>query len=79
MTLATLCKKIMQNGLKADIITMTTGRPGDTRPAIRVHHDYTGPYPTSDAMQQHARAAAIAAKAGYHAEARGHGVATWIY
>lgn len=48
-------------------------------PAVVVHHDYDGIYPTFDALNVHRAVLKIADKLGLKAEARGCYTATMIY
>ena len=80
MTIANLLRSLQRAGLDARPTTVYNASDGRyTTPAIMVYHDYNGPYPTREAMNQHEEATARATRNGYHAEQRGHYTATLIF
>lgn len=74
MDIKKLAARLRRAGLHPEFIKLT----GD-RDAIRIAHDYEGPYPTQEAVETHWTARSIAGKAGYRADPRGYYTATYIY
>ena len=74
MDIIKLAERLNRAGLHPERIKLT----GD-RDAIRIVHDYNGPYPTKEAIDTHWKARDIANKAGYIADPRGYYTATYIY
>lgn len=72
-----LCNAMVSAGYDASIVAMGTAeRP---IPCIIVKHNYSGVYPSEETMRIHHAIRAMAAKAGYYSEPRGHYVSTFIY
>ena len=80
MTLTALYNKLSRHGLNVERIQLqnVAGVAG-IRDALRVCHNYIGPYPTRDALTAYETAASIARKAGFTAQQRGHYTATYIF
>ncbi len=51
----------------------------EDRRGLMVHHDYSGPYPTAEALHLAQAARRVADRFGLRSEARGHKSATLIY
>lgn len=73
-TFTAIKKALTAAGLDFKAVKLTGDRAG-----IMVLHDYSGPYPTRDALEKHQAAQRIAEKWGFRAERRGHCTATLIY
>ena len=80
MTLDTLKKNLRKKGLDARDCTVCNLKDGRaTAPAIMVHHDSEGLYPTNEAYHAYCIASDYARKHGFYAEERGFTQATLIY
>ena len=75
MTLKALENKLKRAGFMPDRIKLVN----PDREALRLVHDYTGPYPTKEVLNIHSTICSIARKAGFTAENRGHYTATYIF
>lgn len=75
-----LIRALNRAGLyETEPVKMTASSDGTPRAGIMVKHDYSGLYPTPDALTKCAQAQEIAEKLGLASEPRGHKTATLIY
>lgn len=74
----TIIKNLTRAGLTAEAVTIRTAATEEA-PAVRVMHNYSGLYPTPEALAAHRAAVKVAAALGLRAEARGCYTATLIY
>ena len=80
MSIEQIYKRLTRAGLDCTVTTICNiGGTGRAAAAVIVKHDYFGPYPSAEALQAHAHAAALARRHGYQAPQRGHYTATLIY
>lgn len=80
MSITTLYNKLTKQGYDVKRITVyNVNGSGKDAEGIIARHDYTGPYPTRDAIEAHAAISNIARRAGFTANARGHYTGTLIY
>ena len=79
MNINQLYKGLIKRGLNARMVTLYNrdGIEGE-QPAIMVDHDYTGYYPSRDALNAHETACNFARRHGYKTEPRGCYSATLI-
>ena len=80
MTINQLFNGLVKRGFNARMVTLYN-RDGieGKQPAIMVDHDYTGYYPSREALNAHEIACNFARRHGYKTEPRGHYTATLIY
>lgn len=74
-----LFKELARAGLNYRAVTIYNYNGKEETPGIMVDHDYTGMYPSREALQAAGVAAKIADKLHLHSEHRGHCTATLIY
>ena len=80
MSITTLYNKLAKQGYNVERITVyNVNGSGKDAEGIIARHDYSGLYPTRDALEAHATIAKIASRAGFTANNRGHYAATLIY
>lgn len=80
MSIAALYSKLMKQGYDVKRITVyNVNGSGKDVDGIVARHDYTGLYPTRDALEAHATIAKIARRGGFTANNHGHYTATLIY
>ena len=82
MKIETLLKRLKAAGLDAELIQLYGAggsAAGNVITGICVNHNYSGYYPTREALAAHETASNAAYKAGYHAEPRGCYTATYIW
>lgn len=80
MSIAALYNKLMKQGYNVERITVyNVNGSGKDAEGIIARHDYSGLYPTRDALETHAAISNIARRAGFAADKRGHYTATLIY
>lgn len=80
MSVTTLYNKLAKQGYNVERITVyNVNGSGKDAEGIIARHDYSGLYPTRDALEAHAAISNIARRAGFTAGNRGHYAATLIY
>lgn len=80
MSITALYNKLMKQGYDVEKITVyNLNGSGKDADGIIARHDYSGLYPTRDALEAHATISNIARRAGFTADKRGHYTATLIY
>ena len=80
MKFSQLYNKLKRAGYDPELATVQNVTPsGAACSIIIVHHDYTGPHPTREALAAYEAITATARRAGYYSEPRGHKSATYIY
>lgn len=80
MSITTLYNKLTKQGYDVERITVyNVNGNGKDVDGILARHDYSGLYPTREALETHAAIANIARRAGFTVGKRGHYTATLIY
>ena len=80
MSITALYNKLTKQGYDVKRITVyNVSGSGKDAEGIIARHDYTGPYPTRDALETHAAISNVARRAGFTADQRGHYAATLVY
>ena len=80
MTLNKLYNKLVKAGYNVETGTLyNIGGTGENAEMIIVNHDYSGPYPTREALNTAENARNLAIKNNFHYQHRGNYQATFIY
>lgn len=80
MSITALYNKLMKQGYDVKRITVyNVNGSGKDADGIIARHDYSGLYPTRDALETHTAISNIARRGGFTANNRGHYTATLIY
>lgn len=80
MSITALYNKLMKQGYDVKRITVyNVNGSGKDVDGIMARHDYSGLYPTRDALETHTAISNIARRGGFTANNRGHYTATLIY